>query len=206
MSDEIENKKDTDVFNILNELISKQQKKQISAVSKQDHTFSTESSINYKNDDLKQSTSYSPNFIVKPDVDPASIETYPSALRYIIQLTMWDPSILKKIKEMVEEQASYEEKWLKDREILIENLRNKQKANEIVSSLTGEEEKEFEKTIEDELLLYDLKIHRALREMSKAQEKELQKLGIPFFVNTKNKISIENKKKVIQLLKDLISK
>ncbi|EMR10779.1 hypothetical protein PNEG_00927 [Pneumocystis murina B123] len=205
MSNEIEEKKDTDVFNILNKLISEQQRKRISTVSKQDYTFSAENSISFKNDDLKKSTFYSPNFIVKPHVDPTSIETYPNALRYIIQLTLWDPSILKKIKEMVEEQASYEEKWLKDRQILIENLKNKQKANIIVSRLTGEEEKEFEETIEHELLLYDLKVHRAIQEMSKIQEKELQRLGIPFFVNTKDKINTENKKKVIQLLKDLVS-
>lgn len=59
--------------------------------------------------------------------------------------------------------------------------------------------------MEDELLVFDLKIHRAIEEMSKVQEKELQRLGIPFFVNTKDKVNRENKKKVIQLLKDLVS-
>ncbi|QSL64636.1 hypothetical protein MERGE_001938 [Pneumocystis wakefieldiae] len=186
----MEGKKEADVFNILDELISEQKKKKLD-ISKQDYVFSRENSVGFKNDDLKKSTLYSPNFIVKPHADPSLIETYPSALRYIIQLTLWDPSILKKIKEMVQEQASYEEKWAKDRQMLIENLKNKQNANAFIRK--------------DELLVFDLKIHRAIEEMSKVQEKELQRLGIPFFVNTKDKVNRENKKKVIQLLKDLVS-
>ncbi|KAG4306279.1 hypothetical protein PORY_000267 [Pneumocystis oryctolagi] len=183
---------DTDVFKILGELIEEQKKKHASLVSQQNAPSFNKSITGLKNDNIEKTDCFSLLELKTPN-SPSSIKTYPSALRYIIRRIFWDSSLLKKISELIEEQANYEEKWWNDRQALIKNWEDKKKVN-----MASEE------NIEHELLLYDLRVHRAIQEIIKVQEKELQRLGVPFFIN-KNETNLENKKKVVQLLKDLVS-
>ncbi|KAG5520253.1 hypothetical protein PMAC_001332 [Pneumocystis sp. 'macacae'] len=194
---------DIDVFKILGDLIAEQKKKYNSTVFQQDVLFSSKSDFNSsKNENLVKTDCFS--FLgLKTPANSASIKTYPSALRYIIHRILWDSSLLKKIAEMVDEQAKYEEKWWNDRQALIKSWESKKEVNTVIANLSGTE-KVSDENIEQELLSYDLKVHRAIQEMSKVQEKELQRLGIPFFIDG-NETNIENKKKIIQLLKDLVS-
>ncbi|CCJ29229.1 unnamed protein product [Pneumocystis jirovecii] len=187
----------------MSNLIEEQKKKHASLVSQQDILSSNKQAFSSsKNEDLVKIDCFS--FLgLKTPSDPASIKTYPRALRYIIHRIYWDSSLLKKITEMIEEQTSYEEKWWNDRQALIKSWESKKEVNKVIANVSGIE-KVSDENIEQELLSYDLKVHRAIQEMSKAQEKEFQRLGIPFFMD-ENETNIENKKKMVQLLKDLVS-
>ncbi|KAG5440044.1 hypothetical protein PCK2_000652 [Pneumocystis canis] len=169
---------ETDVFQILGELIKEQKKKHALPVSQKILSQSSQlDSDCSKNNDLEKKVALFSDIGLEIPNDPLMIKTYPNALRYIVSRICKDSSLLKKIVEMVKEQAKYEEKWWNDRQALIQKLNDKQKLNDMM----------------------------AMQEMSKVQETELQRLGIPFFMST-DQTNLENKKKMIQLLKDLVSK
>ncbi|KAF8451251.1 hypothetical protein BGX38DRAFT_1063037, partial [Terfezia claveryi] len=120
-------------------------------------------------------------------VDPSSITTWPTALRYITTTIAPNAPVMAKLFRMKKNQRDNELVWHHSREELVKKHRARVEGNRRVDeilylpsppsldiTITPEQEAE-------ELHTFDLKVHKAATSMVAAMASELGQLGIPFF-------------------------
>ncbi|KAJ5092119.1 hypothetical protein NUU61_006989 [Penicillium alfredii] len=104
-----------------------------------------------------------------PTVDPATITTWPAALRYVMRTVAQSEETQLRIRGLIRSQHSHERQWWNSREALVK----KQLDSKEVS--TAKED-------EAEITNYDAKVYKASAQMADALIAELRGLRIPFFV------------------------
>ncbi|EEP76782.1 predicted protein [Uncinocarpus reesii 1704] len=121
--------------------------------------------------------------------DPATITTWPAALKYVMKTVAQSEALQSKIRRLIRSQQDHEKKWWEAREALLAKQRNraekKQKLDAVLKSVGGAITTGPEMTTPEEdaaeIQIYDRKVYNAMSDMSKALDAELRGLGIPFF-------------------------
>ncbi|KAK4690124.1 hypothetical protein P7C71_g6600, partial [Lecanoromycetidae sp. Uapishka_2] len=166
-----------------------------------------------------------------PAYSPATITTWPPALRHITSLAANNLEFIHRIRHLITTQHTHERQWHSSRLTLVQKLSargdSRSKLDSVLGSLGGNVTKnggEKELSVDEELKIYDKKVHQACQEMEAACIKELRKLEVPFFCTMRGLVTekgeagkqIEKKKgtireeelavlmgRMLQLLEDL---
>ncbi|KAJ5677341.1 uncharacterized protein N7477_002974 [Penicillium maclennaniae] len=124
-----------------------------------------------------------------PTTDPATITTWPAALRYVMRAVGQNEETQLRIRGLIRSQHNHEQQWWKARETLIEKQQargeKKKELDAVLRSIGAPvDSKEISSKEEDkeELAKYDAKVYRASVQMTEAMTAELRGLKIPFFV------------------------
>ncbi|KAJ5127399.1 hypothetical protein N7448_008178 [Penicillium atrosanguineum] len=124
-----------------------------------------------------------------PTTDPATITTWPAALRYVMRAVGQSEETQLRIRGLIRSQHSHEQQWWKAREILLGKQQargeKKKELDAVLRSIGAPvDSKEVSSMEEDkeELANYDAKVYRASAQMTDAMTAELRGLKIPFFV------------------------
>ncbi|CRG89798.1 hypothetical protein PISL3812_06837 [Talaromyces islandicus] len=138
----------------------------------------------------------------KPTTNPATITTWPPALRHIMHQTATTHShFTAHIRRLITTQHALERKWWEEREALVarqaareERKRELERVLQSVgatttaatattatdsSSSTTSDQQTKENAVE--LAYHDAKVYKAAAELSRTTEAELRRLGVPFF-------------------------
>ena len=123
-----------------------------------------------------------------PAYHPATITTWAPALRYVTGQTASNPEFVQRARHLITTQHKHERQWWDGRKELKKQLAGREegrkKLDSVLGSLGGHvtsSNKNDELSEEQELKLYDKKVHKACKEMVAATVKELKKLEVPFF-------------------------
>lgn len=146
------------------------------------------------------SSSSSKTYPPPPSYRPSTITTWAPALRHVTSQTATSPDFSRRIRHLITTQHQHERAWWTGREELKKRLAGREegrrKLDDVLGSLgvvvgggrrsdaassssgkTGHDEL----SEEQELAMYDRKVHRACGEMVVATGKELRRLEVPFF-------------------------
>ncbi|KAJ5577877.1 uncharacterized protein N7459_006841 [Penicillium hispanicum] len=124
-----------------------------------------------------------------PTLDPATITSWPAALRYVMRTVGQNEETQLRIRGLIRSQHSHEQQWWKGREALLQRQQargdKKKELDAVLRSIGAPvDSKEISSLGEDraELANYDAKVYKASVQMADALIAELRGLKIPFFV------------------------
>ncbi|KAL5001442.1 hypothetical protein BDV10DRAFT_182354 [Aspergillus recurvatus] len=127
-----------------------------------------------------------------------SITTWPAALKHVMRTVAHNEDIQRRIRFLIQRQHDHERQWWKGREALLQKQsarkEKKRELDEVLRSVGAPvDEKEVSTAEEDlaEIHNYDVKVHRASKQMADAMFIELKALDVPFFCINKNLIAGE---------------
>ncbi|GAB7361981.1 hypothetical protein MBLNU230_g2018t1 [Neophaeotheca triangularis] len=131
----------------------------------------------------------------RPTIDPATIITWPEALRCVTKIAAQNQSFATSIRRMIADQKRNEMRWYSERQALKQNQAARSasaakalsllagvkggQSQSTLASASGEKADEVDK--DAELRAFDEKIYAALLSMEWAMTSELKGLGVPFF-------------------------
>ncbi|KYG46420.1 hypothetical protein M433DRAFT_30651, partial [Acidomyces richmondensis BFW] len=121
--------------------------------------------------------------------DPATITTWPDALRCVTKLAAQNPRFGEKIRKMMSTQRDHEMRWYAERQALkrvhASRAASSAQVASILQSLGGGGTTDLPLATPDngaqELAVFDRKIYAAQMAMEEAMTAELKGLGVPFF-------------------------
>ncbi|KAL8798446.1 MAG: hypothetical protein Q9182_006653 [Xanthomendoza sp. 2 TL-2023] len=130
------------------------------------------------------------------------ITSYPPALRHTTTLLTTHPTLPPRLRHLIHTAHTHERTWFTARETLRKTLtsrsESRRKIDTVLASITGEThasaETETDADVEEELRVYDRKVLKAYREMSKATGRDLGRMGIPFFCLREELVGVGNGK------------
>ncbi|KAL6234434.1 hypothetical protein BDW75DRAFT_212493 [Aspergillus navahoensis] len=127
-----------------------------------------------------------------------SITTWPAALKQVMRTVAHNEDIQRRIRFLIQRQHDHERQWWKGREALLQKQsarkEKKRELDEVLRSVGAPvSEKEVSTAEEDlaEIRNYDVKVHRASKQMADAMLMELRALDVPFFCINKSLIAGE---------------
>lgn len=135
---------------------------------------------------------------VPPTPDASSIITWPAAIKHITKHIIPNEVVSKSIIKLIDSQHTHEETWAKQREEIIARHAGRGESTAKIAGLlaelgggivtnanaTTETEEAREKRSQErdkELEMFDRKVYKNLVAMSRDVDKELRRLGVPFF-------------------------
>ncbi|KAL4813212.1 hypothetical protein BDW67DRAFT_110166 [Aspergillus spinulosporus] len=128
----------------------------------------------------------------------SSITTWPAALKQVMRTVAHNEDIQRRIRFLIQRQHDHERQWWTGREALLRKQsarkEKKRELDEVLRSVGAPvDEKEVSTAEEDlaEIRNYDVKVHRAAKQMADAMMMELKALDVPFFCINKNLIAGE---------------
>ncbi len=147
---------------------------------------------------------------------PSTITTWPPALRHTTSLLSRNPSLLPRLKHLINTTHTHEKQWWAGRLALVQKINGREegrrKLDEALASVGGLVAggpggfSASEMGGGEELALYDRKVHRACGEMVAATRGELGRLGIPFFGGGEGKVGEEElrvlQKRMVEFLEE----
>ncbi|MCJ1450179.1 hypothetical protein MMC28_000508 [Mycoblastus sanguinarius] len=142
-----------------------------------------------------------PKKYIPPQPPPETITTYPPALRHVTAKVASDPNFTPRIRKLIQSQHQHERQWWEARQDLLRKLdgrdESRKKLDSVLASVGGNITPSSSSTLspEQEMAIYDTKVHRVCTEMVKAAEKELERLEVPFFCTMKGLIGEKGKKR-----------
>ena len=71
----------------------------------------------------------------KPSVDPKTITSWPSGLRYITKLVAQDDEFAERVKKLIKSQHSHERQWAKGREELLEGRQKREQGRNAINDV-----------------------------------------------------------------------
>ncbi|EEB09267.1 fungal protein [Schizosaccharomyces japonicus yFS275] len=172
-----------------------------------------------------------PAAALTPLPDVTKINTYPAALRYIFALYCQYPHVLQRVKSLKTAQEKMERDWYMKRHRLLQKFKSQDELNAILkpftgaatsnnsnAQVTGSKERSgirvdpstpsnvsgLTPEQEQELLDFDKNVVNAFDSLHHEQLEELSRLRIPMFLSTSEDSENEERKKVLQLLQDLL--
>ena len=131
--------------------------------------------------------------------DPATIIDWPTGLRYVTKLAAHNEHLASSIQRMIKNQNNHEQQWWAGREAVIERQKqakdDTKKIDEVLKSIGGQISKSANTQHDNaaELKRYDMKVYKASKAMYEDMDRELIRLGIPFF-GVKDALIVDEKK------------
>ncbi|KAL4972171.1 hypothetical protein BDW66DRAFT_8996 [Aspergillus desertorum] len=133
------------------------------------------------------------------DKEPSSsITTWPAALKQVMRTVAHNEDIQRRIRFLIQRQHDHERQWWKGREALLQKQsarkEKKRELDEVLrlvgASVDGKEVSTAEEDLA-EIRNYDVKVHRASKQMSDSLLMELKAMNVPFFCIKKSLITGE---------------
>jgi len=149
---------------------------------------------------------------------PASITSYPAALRHITAHILPDPQKSHRIRRLIQTQHEHERQWWSARRDLLRRISSREegrkKIDDVLASVGGlvtaekRPVQDGEMEAEQELRLFERKVWKAQGDMVRDAERELAGVGVPFFgecaVEEEEELAVL-RGKVLGLLEDLFA-
>lgn len=144
----------------------------------------------------------------------ASIKTYPAALRYITTHLLPSPAFQESVQHLIQTQHDHERQWYAGREKLQQQIRSRGESRarlDAVLAFVGGKTSQSElagqdgMTEDEELRTYDAKIWKAQSDLVHDAEKELCRLGVPFFVLRPDDPDSSKKLELLDLRQRIVS-
>lgn len=138
----------------------------------------------------------------KPAIpDAPTITTWPAALKHVSKYLLPDEKFAQRIRGLIAEQRSLEEKWWSKRQAIEQMHAGRGQTSAAVASilrnLGGAETQVVAsdlKSHQAELDTYDKQVHTNLMQMHSRFDKELRSLGVPFYVIKHDLVILEDGK------------
>ena len=132
--------------------------------------------------------------------DASSIATWPAAVKHVTKHIATSPTTTAAIKRLISTQHTHEETWHKQREEILARHAGRAGNNTKVSNLLAELgglalpiAKVDEAAEKNELETFDKKVYKNLVAMSRDADKELRRLGVPFFAIKHELVEVNDK-------------
>ncbi|CAN6644577.1 hypothetical protein TRVA0_020S02014 [Trichomonascus vanleenenianus] len=146
--------------------------------------------------------------------DPTTISTYLPAMQYVVKYTTHSEFAMSEIKQMVLEQDRKERQWFQEREQIIANQKRREQSKQqlasvlkLVGAATGSPKDQVDPS--KELEGHELRVHKALSDLYAKHYTQLAELYVPLFCLRSDierpPTIAEDRRKLVQLLKDLVS-
>ncbi|KAK5081501.1 hypothetical protein LTR05_007632 [Lithohypha guttulata] len=136
--------------------------------------------------DTDLSRSVTPTNPATPDA--SSITTWPAAVKHVTKYIVADEQASSRIKHLVNEQHKHEEQWWRQRQEIVTRHAGRAGNQAIVTDilkelggLAGPVAKVDEAADKNELETFDKKVYQSLTQMTQDFDRQLKKLGVPFF-------------------------
>ncbi|KAK5094850.1 hypothetical protein LTS08_008469 [Lithohypha guttulata] len=120
--------------------------------------------------------------------DASSITTWPAAVKHVTKYIVADEQASSRIKHLVNEQHKHEEQWWRQRQEIVTRHAGRAGNQAIVTDilkelggLAGPVAKVDEAADKNELETFDKKVYQSLTQMTQDFDRQLKKLGVPFF-------------------------